>query len=80
LPDPGLEWIGRTAKARKASLGFWEYASNGELLVLLLREQIAAGPLEQRHRDIVVDVSDTLIELGVKGAAFLQQDLVRAGR
>lgn len=35
-------------------------------------------PLEQRHRDIVVEETDTLIELGVEGAAFLQQDLVRS--
>lgn len=80
LPDPGLEWIGRIARTRKANPSFWGYASNGERLVLLLRELIAAGPLEQCHRDIVVEVSDTLIELGVKGAAFLQQDLVRIGR
>ena len=80
LPDPGLEWIGRIARARKANPSFWDYASNGERLVLLLRELIAVGPLEQDHRDIVVEVSDTLIELGIKGAAFLQQDLVKIVR
>lgn len=80
LPDPGIGWIGRVVRARRSSLEFWEYASNGEKLVLLLRELIAARPLEQRHREIVVEVSDALIELGVKGAAFLQQDLVRHAR
>lgn len=80
LPDPGLGWIGRVVRARRSSLEFWEYASNGEKLVLLLRELIAARPLEQRHREIVVEVSDALIELGLKGAAFLQQDLVRHAR
>lgn len=80
LPDPGLGWIGRVVRARKSSLEFWEYTSNGEKLVLLLRDLIAARTLEQSHREIVVEVSDALIELGVKGAAFLQQDLVRHAR
>lgn len=80
LPDPGLSWIGRVVRARKSSLEFWEYASNGEKLVILLRDLIAAQTLEQSHREIVVEVSDALIELGVKGAAFLQQDLVRHAR
>ncbi|WP_255254832.1 hypothetical protein [Novosphingobium sp. Chol11] len=80
LPDPGLGWVGRVVRARKSSLKFWEYASNGEKLVLLLRDLIAERTLEQSHREIVVEVSDALIELGVKGAAFLQQDLVRHAR
>ncbi len=80
LPDPGLGWIGRVVRARRSSLDFWEYASNGEKVVLLLRELIAARALEQHHREIVVEVSDALIELGVKGAAFLQQDLARHAR
>lgn len=80
IADLGLDWIGRVARIRKSSLEFWDYASNGERLVLLLRDLIAARPLEQRHRHIVVEVADTLIELGVKGAAFLQQDLVRSAR
>ena len=42
-----------------------------------LREPFGA---EVHHREIVVEVSDALIELGVKGAAFLQQDLVRHAR
>ena len=80
LPDPGLGWIRRVARARKSSLEFWKYASNGERLVLLLRDLIGKRALEQPHREIVIEVSDTLIELGVKGAAFLQQDLVRSAR
>lgn len=46
--------------------------------MLLLREPIAARPLKPRRRNIVIEVSDILIELGVKGAAFLQHDLVGA--
>ena len=77
MPQPGLEWIGRAVRARKRERAFWEHASNGERLVLLLREMVAAGPLLAADRAVVVEAADTLIEMGIKGAAFLQQDLVR---
>lgn len=80
LPQPGLNWVQRVARARKSQARFWSHASNGERLVLLLRDLIARGPLEPSDREIVIEVADTLIELGVKGAAFLQQDLVRLKR
>ncbi|MCL6741768.1 hypothetical protein LZ518_11585 [Sphingomonas sp. RB56-2] len=77
LPQPGLDWIQRVVSARKTERKFWSHASNGERLVLLLRELVAAKPLAAGEREIVVEAADTLIEMGVKGAAFLQQDLVR---
>ncbi|RWN26108.1 MAG: hypothetical protein EOR97_30065 [Mesorhizobium sp.] len=80
LPDPGLSWILRVARARKAEPRFWTHASNGERLVLLLRDLIASRPPAPGDREIIVEVADILIELGVKGAAFLQQDLVRRKR
>jgi hypothetical protein len=80
LPQPGLGWIRRVVRARKAKREFWSHASNGERLVLLLRELVGGGPLAACNREIVVEVADALIEMGVKGAAFLQQDLVRPKR
>lgn len=80
LPQPGLGWIQRVARARRSEPEFWGHASNGERLVLLLRDLVGADPLAAADRKIVVEVADTLIELGVKGAAFLQQDLVRQKR
>jgi hypothetical protein len=80
LPHPGLGWILRVARARRGEPGFWTHASNGERLVLLLRDLIASGSPLPREKEIIVEVADILIELGVKGAAFLQQDLVRQKR
>lgn len=77
MPQPGLEWIGRAVRTHKRERSFWEHASNGERLVLLLREVVAAGSLLPADRAVVVEAADTLIEMGIKGAAFLQQDLVR---
>lgn len=80
LPQPGLNWIKRVVDFRKANREFWSHASNGERLVLLLRELVSAGTVSASEREIVVRVADTLIEAGVKGAAFLQQDLVKSKR
>lgn len=80
LPVPGLDWILKVACGRRAEPGFWMRASNGERLVLLLREMIGSKTLTASDRDIIVEVADILIERGVKGAAFLQQDLVRRDR
>lgn len=77
LPGPGLDWIKRAISVRKAERDFWMHGSNGERLAVVLQEFIAAGPLQPDQRDTVVKTADALIELGVKGAAFLQQDLVR---
>ncbi|ESZ61981.1 hypothetical protein [Mesorhizobium sp. L103C131B0] len=77
LPDPGLGWISHVARTRRAEPGFWSHASNGERLVLLLRDKIASRSPKLSEREIIVEVADILIELGVKGAAFLLQDLVR---
>lgn len=80
LPKPGLDWIKSVAEKRKYASEFWDYGSNGERLVLLLREYVAANRIADSGRDIIVGVADTLIEMGVKGAAFLQQDLARSRR
>ncbi|MBR0642917.1 NACHT domain-containing protein [Plastoroseomonas hellenica] len=80
LPTPGLDWILRVARARRGEPAFWTHVSNGERLVLLLRDVIASGAPAPSDREIIIEVADILIELGVKGAAFLQQDLVRQKR
>jgi len=80
LPAPGLGWIQAVARARGKDRSFWNHRSNGEQLVILLREVIAADPLSKQDRTIIIETADMLIEAGVRGAAFLQQDMVRLGR
>jgi hypothetical protein len=80
LPKPGLDWIQTVVRSRSRDREFWEHVDNGEQLVILLREVIAAGPLSEQTRATILEAADVLIEVGVRGAAFLQQDMVRLGR
>jgi len=77
LPQPGLEWIQQVVRVRKADRDFWDYNSNGDRLVLILRELVATGNAVAGDREIITETADALIEMGVKGAAFLLQDLVK---
>jgi len=80
LPQPGLAWIERVLQVRKSDGNFWHRNSNGELLVLLLRKLVQQQEVVGKNREIVIRAADLLIELGIKGAAHLQQDLVRVKR
>jgi len=80
MPRPGLEWILAVIRLRRTDRDFWARASNGEQLVILIRDLIAAGPLMTNDRASIVEIADALIEVGVRGAAFLQQDMVRLKR
>ncbi|MGO7320188.1 hypothetical protein ACCS95_04260 [Rhizobium ruizarguesonis] len=80
LPQPGLDWIQRVVRVRKADRNFWDYNSNGDRLVLTLREVVATGHAVAGDREIITEAADALIEMGVKGAAFLLQDLVKSKR
>ena len=80
LPQPGLAWIERVLQVRKSDGDFWHRNSNGELLVLLLRKLVQQQVVVGKNREIVIRAADLLIELGIKGAAHLQQDLVRVKR
>jgi hypothetical protein len=80
LPKPGLTWIQRVLRVRKSDRDFWHRNSNGELLVLLLRKLVQGQEIAGEDREIVVEAADILIEMGIKGAAHLQQDLVRPKR
>lgn len=79
-PEPGLPWIRAVVRSRRKDRAFWEHLSNGEQLVILLREIIAAGELSSDTRAMTLEAADALIEAGVRGAAHLQQDMVRLGR
>ncbi len=80
MPRPGLEWILAVIRLRRTVRDFWAHASNGEQLVILMRDLIAAGPLATNDRAAIVEIANSLIEVGVRGAAFLQQDMVRLKR
>jgi hypothetical protein len=79
LPDPALAWLHSVVVSRKADQQFW--TMNGEntveLLKLLITEKGHA--LTAEHRKLITLIADILVDNGVRGAGFLQQELLRAG-
>lgn len=77
LPEPALAWLLGIVQDRMSDQKFWE--SNGEdtvaLLKLLISEKVA---LTAEHRKSITLIADILIDNGVRGAGFLQQELLRA--
>jgi hypothetical protein len=78
LPEPALAWLHSVAASRKGDRKFWE--ANGENTVELLKQLISqkGGMLTPAHRKTVTLIADILIDDGVRGAGFLQQELLRA--
>jgi hypothetical protein len=78
MPEPALAWLQSIVEHRKQDQEFWQ--SNGENTVELLNQLISqkAGELTNEHRKAVKLIADILIDNGVRGAGFLQQELLRA--
>lgn len=76
LPEPALDWLREIAIALKGDQDFWE--ANGDLMVDVLKQVIGtSAPLSREHRDRVLLIADILVDNGVRGAGFLQQELHR---
>jgi hypothetical protein len=77
LPDPALPWLQEVVTARRSDQKFWK--SNGEdtveVLKLLISQKGAA--LTTDHRRLITSIADVLSDNGVRGAGFLQQELLR---
>lgn len=76
-PEPGLSWLREVALAKKQDQGFW--STNGDETVEILKLILAkkAPLLSTEHRDIISFITDILVDNGVRGAGFLQQDQLR---
>lgn len=76
-PEPGLSWLHEIALAKKKDQEFWR--TNGdetiEILKLILGKK--AHVLSAAHRGTISFITDILVDNGVRGAGFLQQDLLR---
>ncbi|TSD87573.1 ATP-binding protein [Mycobacterium sp. KBS0706] len=77
LPEPGIGWLRDIAVSKKADQSFWE--SNGEELVGLLRlvTERRHTALTNDHRASIVAMADIMVDNGIRGAGFLQQELLR---
>jgi len=78
LPEPALAWLHEVVSNKKGDQKFW--SSNGENTVELLKQVISqkSTVLIAEHRKLITSIADILTDDGVRGAGFLQQELMRA--
>jgi hypothetical protein len=78
LPEPGLAWLQIVVESRRGDGKFWK--ANGESTVELLKQLIAqkGSVLGSEHQRAITVIADILVDDGVRGAGFLQQELLRA--
>ena len=79
LPEPALAWLHSIVITRKEDEKFWE--ANGESTVELIKQLVSqkAGVITCEHRKPITAIADILVDDGVRGAGFLQQELLRTG-
>ncbi|WP_057848734.1 ATP-binding protein [Bradyrhizobium valentinum] len=78
LPDPGFEWLRDIVLLHKDDPEFWE--RNGEDTVELLKRVLSekGDRLSGDDRTRLIAMLDTLVDGGVRGAGFVQQELSRS--
>lgn len=76
-PEPGLAWLREIALVRKQDQDFWSRNGDDTVDVLKLILKGKEALLTQSHRDTISFVTDILVDNGVRGAGFLQQDQLR---
>ena len=74
FPDPALSWLARIAQKTRHDAAFW--SANGEETVSMLKLVFAEknAELSDKHRKLLSFIIDILVDNGVRGAGFLQQD------
>jgi hypothetical protein len=78
LPEPALVWLDDVVTKKKGDQGFWQ--ANGENTAELLKRLIAEKNtlLMPEHHKLITSIADILVDDGVRGAGFLQQELLRS--
>ena len=77
LPSPALSWLETLVYTKRADQDFWD--GNGSETVALLRQLIErrGSALDAGQRGTIQKIADVLVDNGVRGAGFLQQELLR---
>jgi hypothetical protein len=76
-PEPALSWLREIALATKQDQDFWKANGNETVEILKLILAKKAKVLSAAHRDTISFITDILVDNGVRGAGFLQQDQLR---
>jgi hypothetical protein len=77
MPEPGLSWLRDIALLKKQDQDFWRVNGDEtvEILTLILAKK--SQFLSAAHRETISFITDILVDNGVRGAGFLQQDQLR---
>jgi hypothetical protein len=80
LPRPALAWLEQIAREKKADQEFWK--ANGDDTVELLDRLIKqkGDELSLDDRKAIILIADLMTDNGVRGAGFLQHELLRGDR
>ncbi|MEK7917657.1 ATP-binding protein [Burkholderia contaminans] len=80
LPEPALGWVEMVVETRKADNAFWQI--HGENTVALLKSVVVDSQdnMSEVLRQRIIRLADRLVDVGVRGAGFLQQELLRQRR
>ena len=78
FPEPALAWLRKISVANRSNQEFWD--ANGDLMVDVLKAALAENAdLTQNHGQTVMFIADILVDNGVRGAGFLQQEISKRG-
>ena len=78
LPDPALAWLREIAMAKKQDQAFWQVNGDDTVEVMKLMTERKGDLLQLAHRDMIAFIIDILVDNGVRGAGFFQQELLRS--
>jgi len=77
LPDPALAWLRDIAMAKKQDQAFWQVNGDDTVEIMKMMTEKKGGLLQPSHREMMVLIIDILVDNGVRGAGFFQQELLR---
>lgn len=77
LPDPALGWLHDIAGAKKRDQAFWNLNGDSTVEILKAVSEQKDPLLTPEHRRMITLISDILVDNGVRGAGFFQQELLR---
>jgi hypothetical protein len=78
LPEPALAWLKDIALAKKQDQTFWRLNGDDTVEIMTMLAEKKGDSLEPVHREMLTLILDILVDNGVRGAGFLQQELLRA--
>ena len=77
LPEPALSWLRDIAVAKKQDQKFWLANGDETVEIIKMLTEKKGDLLQPAHREMMTLIIDILVDNGVRGAGFFQQELLR---